>query len=140
LIEKFKDKNSDQKEWEEFLNNPSDLYDKDQLENQKNQRGRYKFDFHGYSIESANKKIYEIISQCFEKKFKEILIITGKGIHSNKEDDVYTSKDHNKLQNTIPEFIQSNPDLNSKVLKTKKAPKELGGEGALIIKLRKIIK
>ena len=74
------------------------------------------------------------------KKFKEILIITGKSIHSNKEDDVYTSKDHNKLQNTIPEFIQSNPDLNSKVLKTKKAPKELGGEGALIIKLRKIIK
>ena len=140
MIEKFKDKNSDKKEWEEFLNNPSDLYDKDQLENQKNQIARYKFDFHGYSIESANKKIYEIISQCFEKKFKEILIITGKGIHSNKEDDVYTSKDHNKLQNTIPEFIQSNPDLNSKVLKTKKAPKELGGEGALIIKLRKIIK
>tara|TARA_Y100000996_G_C22526847_1_gene644795 strand:+ start:1264 stop:1686 length:423 start_codon:yes stop_codon:yes gene_type:complete len=140
LIEKSKDKNSDKKEWEEFINNPSDLYDKDQLENQKKQIGRYKFDFHGYSIERANKKIYEIIAQCLEKEFKEILIITGKGIHSNKEDDVYTSKDYNKLQNTIPEFIKSNPDLKSKVLKIQKAPKELGGEGALIIKLRKIIK
>ena len=140
MIKKSKDKNSDKKEWEEFLNNPSGLYDKDKLENQKNQINRYKFDFHGYSIENANKKIYEIISQCFEKELKEILIITGKGMHSNKVDDVYTSKDYNKLQNTIPEFIRSNPDLNSRVLKTKKAPKELGGEGALIIRLRKITK
>ena len=131
----------DKNDWKEFLDNLSSLPNKDDHNTESNKKDKkYKFDFHGYSIERANKKIYEIIAQCLEKEFKEILIITGKGIHSNKEDDVYTSKDYNKLQNTIPEFIKSNPDLKSKVLKIQKAPKELGGEGALIIKLRKIIK
>ena len=94
MSEKFK-KNSDQQDWEEFLNNPSNIFDKDNSEN-KNQRipSRYKFDFHGYSIDDANKKLEELISQSLEKGVEELLIVTGKGIHSNKKDDVYASKDY----------------------------------------------
>ena len=138
MIEKFKDKNSDKKEWEEFLNNPSDLYDKDQLENQKNQIGRYKFDFHGYSIENANKKLEEVVLKCFSENISEILIITGKGLHSDEIDNVYTSKEYKKLQNTLPDFLKNNSDLNSKIISIKQAPKKLGGNGALVIKLKKI--
>ena len=46
---------------------------------------RFKFDFHGYSIERANKKIYEIINNCYEKGISEILIITGKEFTQNQK-------------------------------------------------------
>ena len=139
MSEKSKKKNSDQKDWEEFLNNPSDIFDKDKLEN-KNQKilNRYKFDFHGYSIDDANKKVEELIFKALENGIGELLVVTGKGIHSNKKDDVYVSRDYSKLQNTLPEFIKNNSELNSKIQAIKQAPKELGGDGALIIKLKKL--
>ena len=130
-------KSSNQKDWEKYLSDPSDIFDKDDLE-KKNQKifNKFKFDFHGYSIVSANKKIEDLISKSFEKGVSELLIITGKGIHSNKEDDVYASKEFNKLQNTLPEFLKNNQDLNSKISSIRKASKELGGDGALVIKLK----
>ena len=104
-------KNSDQKEWENFLNNPSDIIDKDKITKANQYKSSYyKFDFHGYSIEDANKKIEYLILQSIEKGVQELLIITGKGIHSNKKDDVYVSNKYNKLQNTIPDFIKNRPD------------------------------
>ena len=132
-------KDSDQKDWENFLNNPSNIFDKDNLQ-KKNEKlfNRYKFDFHGYSIDDANKKVEELIFKSFEEGVRELLIVTGKGIHSNKQEDVYTSKEYGKLQNSLPEFIKNNPELSSKIEKIKQAPQELGGDGALIIKLKKI--
>ena len=139
MNKKSKEKNSDQKYWQDFLDNPSDIFDKDRLEKKNREQPlRYKFDFHGYSIENANKKVEELIFSCFEKEFKEILIVTGKGIHSDKEGDAYTSKQYSKLQNTLPDFIKNNPELNSKIQTIRKAPEEFGGDGALIIKLKKL--
>ena len=132
-------KDSDQKDWENFLKNPSDIFDKDnQTKKSDKQFIGYKFDFHGYSIEDANKKVEELISKSFENGISELLIITGKGMHSNIEDDVYTSKEYGKLQKTLPDFIKNNPELSPKIKKINEAPQELGGDGALIIKLNKI--
>tara|TARA_Y100001970_G_scaffold292735_1_gene435521 strand:- start:893 stop:1303 length:411 start_codon:yes stop_codon:yes gene_type:complete len=132
-------KSSDRKDWENFLNSSPDIPDKDNLP-KKNEKlfSRYKFDFHGYSIDDANQKIKELIFKSFEEGIKELLVITGKGIHSNKQDDVYTSKEYSKLQNTLPEFIKNNQELTSMIEKIKQAPQELGGHGALLIKLKKI--
>lgn len=141
MNKKSKEKNSDHKDWEEFLNNPSDIFDKDKLENKNHKsNGTYKFDFHGYSIDNANKKVAELIRKCFEEKFSEILIITGKGMHSDKKNNVYVSREYSKLQNTLPEFIKNNPDLNSKIQTIKRAPQDFGGDGALVIKLKKFTK
>ena len=129
----------DRKDWKEFLDNISSVPNKDGLEDQEDKEPRrFKFDFHGYSIEDANKKIEYLISKSLEKGVKELLIITGKGTHSDKKDDVYVSKEYNKLQNTLPEFIKNNLELSSKIEKIKQAPKELGGSGAFILKLKKI--
>ena len=131
-------KDSDQKDWENFLNNPSDIFDKDNLQKKREKFfSGYKFDFHGYSIDDANKKVEELISKSFEEGLGELLIITGKGIHSNKEEDVYTSKEYGKLHNTLPEFIKNNPELSAKIQTIKKATREFGGDGALVIKLKK---
>ena len=106
MNKKSKEKNSDHKDWEEFLNNPSDIFDKDKLENKNHKsNGTYKFDFHGYSIDNANKKVAELIRKCFEEKFSEILIITGKGMHSDKKNNVYITYLPDATENDILETV-----------------------------------
>ncbi len=127
----------DKKDWKEFLDSSSQLPDKELFDKKKNNFSKkFKFDFHGYSISDANKKVHEIIKTCHEKGVSEILIITGKGIHSKSKDNVYVSNELNKLQNTIPEFIKNNSELNSKISYIKEADKASGGSGAIIIKIK----
>ena len=66
-------------------------------------------------------------------------MITGKGIHSNSDEDVYISKDLSKLKYSVPDFINSNSDLSKYVSSISTASDTDGGEGAIIIKLKKII-
>ncbi len=130
-------KSSDQKDWENFLSSTSNVFNKDSLE-KKDQKffNRYKFDLHGYSIDSANKKVEDLINKSFENGVLELLIITGKGTHSKKKDNVYVSEKYSRIQNTLPDFVKNNHELSSKIVSIKEASKELGGEGALIIKLK----
>ena len=129
----------DKKIWEDYIKNPSDIYDKDQdiLRNVQ-RRERYKFDLHGFTLDEANNKVKEIIDFCVKNKFKELLLITGKGIHSRSDDDAYISKDLGKLKYSVPEFIKTNLELNKFIISIKDAEKKDGGEGALIIKFKNL--
>jgi len=139
VIKKKDFNQEDKKTWEEYIKNPSDIYDKDQDNyNSIQRRERYKFDLHGFTLDEANNKVKEIIEHCFANKFKEILLITGKGIHSSNEEDTYVSKDLGKLKYSVPEFIKSNLDLNKLIISINDAGKKDGGEGALIIKLKNL--
>ena len=129
----------DKKTWENYIKNPSDIYDKDgNLFNNTNQNKRFKFDLHGFTLDDANKKVKEIILSCLENKYKEILFITGKGLHSTNEKDVYTSKEFGKLKFSVPEFIKSNQELNRLIISVNEAEIKDGGEGAILIKLKKL--
>jgi DNA-nicking Smr family endonuclease len=86
----------------------------------------------------ANEKVKEIILLCVKKNYKEILLITGKGIHSNVEQDVYASRDLSKLKYSVPEYIKSNLDLSKHIVSISNADKTDGGDGAIIIKLKKL--
>ena len=139
MSKKDKLSEQDKKDWKDFLDNPLSFFEKENLEKEHFKRPkRFNFDLHGFSIENANKKVNEIVNKCCQKGFSEILFITGKGLHSNIEDSVYVSKVYNQLKNTIPDFIKNSPDLNSKIIKITKANEKLGGEGALILKLKKL--
>ena len=62
--------------WEEYIKNPSDIYDKDKNYSKDNDRnGRFKYDLHGYTLDDANRKVREIILSCKEKNYKEKKII-----------------------------------------------------------------
>ena len=127
----------DKKTWEDYIQNPSDIYDKEQNITYSGQRReRYKFDLHGFTLDEANIKVKEIIEHCVENKFKELLLITGKGIHSISDQDVYISKNLGKLKYSVPEFIKTNSELNKHIISINEAEKNDGGEGALIIKLK----
>ena len=108
MIKKKDPKYEDKKTWEEYIKNPSDIYDKDQgtFSNIK-RRERYKFDLHGFTLEEANSKVKEIIEHCIKNKFRELLLITGKGIHSSSDEDAYISKSLGKLKYSVPEFIKT---------------------------------
>ncbi len=125
--------------WENYIKNPSDIYDKEKnLSTNNTNKSRFKFDLHGYSLDDANKKVREVILQCISKKYKELLLITGKGIHSTNEKDTYISKDLGKIKFSVPEFIKNDQELNSFIISINEAEKKDGGDGAILIKLRSL--
>jgi DNA-nicking Smr family endonuclease len=130
---------SDKELWAEYLKNPKDVFDKE-LEGSKslNRPERYRFDLHGFTLLEANEKVRELINSCQQKGFKEILLITGKGLHSNVDQNTYASKDLSKLRFAVPEYIQSQKELLDKIIEIKKAEIQDGGEGAIILKLKKL--
>ena len=127
----------DKKIWEDYTKSPSDVYDKEKKTIANSSRKeRYKFDLHGFTLEEANKKVSEIILSCINNRYKEILLITGKGLHSTTENDTYVSKSLSKLKFSVPEFIGNNDELNKYIISITGAAKKDGGEGAILIKLK----
>ena len=139
MIKKKDPNQEDKKTWEDYIKNPSDIYDKDRSNsNDIGRKKRYKFDIHGFTLEEANSKVKEIIYHCVNNKFRELLLITGKGIHSTSDKDAYISKDLGKLKYSVPEFIRNNSELNKFIISINDAEKKDGGEGALIIMLKNL--
>ena len=139
MIKKKEPNQEDKKAWEEYIKNPSDIYDKDQSTfNNIKRRGRYRFDLHGFTLDEANKKVKAIIEHCIKNKIRELLLITGKGLHSTNEKDAFISKNLGKLKHSVPEFIKTNSELNKLIVSIADADKKDGGEGAIIIKFKNL--
>tara|TARA_Y100000766_G_C18606560_1_gene459274 strand:- start:139 stop:555 length:417 start_codon:yes stop_codon:yes gene_type:complete len=128
----------DKKTWEDYIKDPSGIYDKDNKNQRKIRKERLKFDLHGFTLEEANSKVREVITYCIENNYKELLLITGKGIHSTNEEDTYVSKNFGKLKYSVPDFIKSDTELNSFIISINEAAIKDGGEGAILIKLKKL--
>ena len=138
MIKKKDPNQEDKKTWENYIKNPSDIYDKDKAtSNDILRKERYKFDLHGFTLDEANRKVKEIIEHCIKNKFRELLLITGKGIHSTSDNDTYISKNLGKLKYSVPEFIKTS-ELNKFIISIDDADKKDGGEGAIIIRLKNL--
>ena len=127
----------DREDWKNFLKDKSHIPDKDQVNQFKNQDQVYKYDLHGLTLSEANKKVKEIIISCSEKNYREILLITGKGLHS-RDDDVYKSSKLSKLRYSVPEYINSEPEISKLIISVVNPSRKEGGDGALLIKLKKL--
>ena len=127
----------DKEDWKNFLKDTSLVPDKDQINKIQNTANKLTFDLHGLTLNEANKKVKEIIKSCSEKNCREILLITGKGLHSN-QDDVYKSSNLSKLRFSVPDFINSDPEISKLILSIANPSRKQGGEGALLIKLKKL--
>ena len=139
MIKKKKFSQEDIDAWKNYIKDPKDITNKDKAQINKNINNlRFKYDLHGHTLVHANKIVKKIVLSCVEKNFQEILLITGKGIHSNTENDIYVSKDLSKLRYSVPEFIKSDLEIAKYVLSISNADKKDGGEGAIIIKLKKL--
>ena len=128
----------DSEVWQSYIKNPTDVYDKDIGNKLINRKERFKFDLHGYTLDEANKKVKEIIISCSKNRYKEILLITGKGLHSTSGKDTYVSKDLSKLKYSVPEFINTDVELKNFIISMAEADKKDGGDGAILIKLKNL--
>ena len=127
----------DKKDWEDFVSNSEKLPNKDSTQNKKKDFKIRSIDLHGYTLDEANKFIEDIIIQSHQEKINKLIVITGKGIHSQNEKDPYVSKDLSILKYSVPEFIMNNKDLMKIIYEIRDATIEDGGSGAFYIFLKK---
>ena len=127
----------DKKDWQKFINSTEKLPNKD-FKNQKNKNLKVRsIDLHGCSLDEANKIIKNFINESFSNNIQKLIVVTGKGLHSNNEKNPYVSKDLGILKYSVPEFIKKNEILMSKIIEIRDAEIEHGGKGAFYIFLKK---
>ena len=127
----------DKKDWQTFISSKEKIVDKDFKPQIKNHLKVRSLDLHGYTLEQANNAIEKFILKAFEEGVSKLIIVTGKGIHSNVERDPYVSKDLSILKYSVPEFIKKNKSLMNLIYNIQDAKVEDGGEGAFYIFLKK---
>jgi len=127
----------DKKDWENFLSKNERLPNKDVQIDKKITFKTKSIDLHGYSLEEANKLIENFIIKSYQEKISKLIVVTGKGIHSQNEKDPYVSKDLSILKYSVPEFISNNKNLMKIIYEMKDAKIEDGGSGAFYIFLKK---
>ena len=127
----------DKKDWQNFILNKEKLPNKDFNHIKKKNKEFKSIDLHGYSLEEANKKIENFIKESYSINIHKLIVVTGKGLHSQNEKDPYVSKDLSILKYSVPEFIKNNLDLMKIINSFENAEIEDGGSGAFYIYLKK---
>ena len=127
----------DKKDWENFLSKKEKLPNKDINFTKKIKIKIKNIDLHGYTLDEANKKIENFIKQSYIEKVNKLIVVTGKGLHSQNEKDPYVSKDLSILRYSVPHFIKNNNELMKIINDFDSATIEDGGSGAFYIYIKK---
>ena len=127
----------DKKAWENFISSDEKLPNKDISLNKKILPKKRSIDLHGYTLEQANNAIAEFIKKSYVDGVNKLIVVTGKGLHSQNEKDPYVSKDLSILKYSVPEFPSTNKSLMNIIYEIKDAKIEDGGAGAFYIYLKK---
>ena len=132
----------DLKDWQSFIENINSIEDKDApldnsiIEKNNDRLFDIRKDLHGLKMHEALDVVSNTINEAIDRKVRKILFITGKGLHSNKEQDPYASKDLSLLRYAVPEHIENN--FCDHVIKIEQSPIKLGGSGSIIVFLKKL--
>ena len=92
MIKKLSTK--DKKDWERFVKSNEKIYNKD-LSSKTNYNRKIStkiIDLHGFTLEKANEAVGKYIKRCYSENVKRLVVITGKGLRSNTQNDPYVSK------------------------------------------------
>ena len=128
----------DKNDWINFTKKMDNILVKedDFLQENKEKNKIRRLDLHGYSLEDANRLVKKFITESFNKNYRKLLIVTGKGSRSKSYDNPYISENLSVLRNSIPEYIKNDENLNSIISKVTQAERKDGGEGALNVYLK----
>jgi len=129
----------DKKEWLDFVKSIDDINPKDidVIQHTSKKNKIQKIDLHGFSLDEANRVVKNFIIECYNRGFRKLLIITGKGSKTKFSDNPYVSENLSVLRYSVPEYVKNNGNLNSKIIKISEALPEDGGKGAIYIFLKK---
>ena len=104
MRDKISDK--DKKDWESFLSNKEKLPDKDLKKIKKKNLKIKNIDLHGYSLEEANRNIKKLILDCYSNEVSKLIVVTGKGLHSQNYENPYLSKDLSILKYSVQNLLK----------------------------------
>ena len=127
----------DKKDWQEFISSKDRLINKDEKSEKKKFHETKSIDLHGYTLDEANNAIEDFIYTSYFNSVSKLIVVTGKGIHSQNEKDPYVSKELSILKYSVPEFITNNKNLMNIIYEMNDAKIEDGGSGAFYIFLKK---
>ena len=127
----------DKKDWENFISSDEQLPNKDFKSSKEKSFKIKSIDLHGYTLEEANKTVEKFIYKSYRGNINKLVVVTGKGLHSQNEKDPYVSKNLSILKYSVPEFIENNKSLMNVINEIKDASIEDGGSGAFYIFLKK---
>jgi DNA-nicking Smr family endonuclease len=103
------------------------------------ERGRLavdaRLDLHGMRQRDAHGALRRFLKSAQRKGHRHVLVITGKGAEIDARRPFYVAEERGVLRQAVPHWL-SQPDLAQVVISYAEAPRRLGGEGALYVRLR----
>ena len=138
MKKKYVVSSKNKKDWIDFTKQINNISPKeaDFLQNNTEINKVRKLDLHGFSLSESNKIVKKFVVESFDRGYKKLLIVTGKGLRSKSYDNPYISEKFSVLRYAVPEFINNDESLNNKVRKISIADIKNGGEGAIYIFLK----
>ena len=81
-------------------------------------------DFHGYRLKDAKTALKNFVIMSYKSNYKNILVITGKGQNNS-----------GALKKELPNWL-CQKEVSKYIISFMHAPKNLGGEGAVLIRVK----
>lgn len=113
MIKKISEK--DKKDWEDFINNNQKIPNKDKIIEKDFNKVSKKIDLHGYNLRDANIAVNNLINDAYNSGVEKLIIVTGKGMRSNNEQDPYRSNKLSILKYSVPHYIQHDKELMKRI-------------------------
>ena len=95
-----------------------------------------KLDLHGMRQREAHAALRRFLKSAQAKGNRHVLVITGKGAPADTTRPFYESDERGVLRSAVPHWLAA-PDLAPLIVSFTEAPRRLGGEGALYVRLRR---
>ena len=95
-----------------------------------------RLDLHGMRQRDAHVALRKFLKWAQAKDYRHVLVITGKGSPRATPSTFYEDETRGVLRQAVPHWL-SHGDLAPLIVSFSEAPRRLGGEGALYVRLRK---
>ena len=84
----------------------------------------------------AHAQLWRFLKMAQDRGLRHVLIITGKGADSEARMSFYEEDERGVLRNAVPRWL-AEPDFAPLVVSFSPAPRRLGGDGALYVRLKR---
>ncbi|HEX9752069.1 MAG TPA: Smr/MutS family protein [Methyloceanibacter sp.] len=95
-----------------------------------------RLDLHGMRQRDAHAALRRFLKSAQGKGYRHVLVITGKGAAPDARRSFYEDDERGVLRQAVPHWLAA-PDLAQVIVSYSEAPRRLGGEGALYVRLRR---
>jgi DNA-nicking Smr family endonuclease len=93
-------------------------------------------DLHGLRQRDAHAQLRRFLKTAQARGLRHVLVITGKGADQATSRSFYEEDERGVLRNAVPHWL-AEPEFAALVVSFSPAPRRLGGEGALYVRLRR---